>query len=120
MLEKSRNSSIGKFKRRYSDTNISFLEDMKSFSPDEEKNKLKFKAEDLEHAFKRTHEKLLENHDKESKEKYYGEVNGQTYEKEGKGIIYYPNGDKYFGDWQNDKFHGEGVYVFASGEIYKG
>lgn len=26
----------------------------------------------------------------------------------------------YFGDWKEDYFHGEGTYVFRSGEAYEG
>ena len=37
-----------------------------------------------------------------------------------KGIYYYKNGDIYFGDWKDDKFHGKGVYIFAKGERYEG
>ena len=38
--------------------------------------------------------------------------------KEGKGIYYYANHDVYLGDWREDKFHGEGIYLFANGERY--
>ena len=40
--------------------------------------------------------------------------------KMGKGIYYYPNGDTYLGDWENNAFHGQGIYIFASGERYEG
>ena len=29
-------------------------------------------------------------------------------------------GDKYVGDWQNDKLHGQGTYTFANGDKYVG
>jgi hypothetical protein len=35
--------------------------------------------------------------------------------RQGKGIYFYKNGDIYIGEWFNDLFHGEGVYIFASG-----
>ena len=39
---------------------------------------------------------------------------------EGKGIFYFNNepwkGDKYEGDWKNDKRTGKGIYYFNSGE----
>ncbi len=33
----------------------------------------------------------------------------------GKGIYHYSNGDKYVGEWLDDKFHGLGAYLFANG-----
>ena len=42
--------------------------------------------------------------------KYIGEVvNGI---KEGKGIIYWNNGDRYEGEWRNDRMDGKGIYYF--------
>lgn len=39
----------------------------------------------------------------------------------------YPNGDTYFGDWEEDAFHGNGklsinlgTYAFNSGDVYEG
>ena len=40
--------------------------------------------------------------------------------KNGKGIYHYPNGDKYVGEWKDDKFHGVGMYLFANGERFEG
>ena len=37
-----------------------------------------------------------------------------------KGIYHYPNGDKYVGEWKDDRFHGHGIYLFANGERYEG
>ena len=37
-----------------------------------------------------------------------------------KGIYHYPNGDKYVGEWKDDRFHGVGIYLFANGERYEG
>ena len=38
----------------------------------------------------------------------------------GKGIYYYPNGDKYEGDWFDDKINGNGIYTWSSGSKYLG
>ena len=32
----------------------------------------------------------------------------------------FKNGHVYFGDWQNDLFHGKGVYIFPTSERYEG
>ena len=36
------------------------------------------------------------------------------------GLFKYDNGDKYLGEWQNDKSHGQGTYTWADGDIYIG
>lgn len=46
--------------------------------------------------------------------KYVGQLTANQL-REGKGIFYYPVGDVYFGEWKEDYFHGEGVYLFKSG-----
>lgn len=33
----------------------------------------------------------------------------------GRGIYYYANGDIFLGEWVEDKFHGNGNYLFANG-----
>jgi len=38
----------------------------------------------------------------------------------GRGQYTYKNGDRYDGDWVDDKCHGHGVYYFASGNRYDG
>ena len=39
----------------------------------------------------------------------------------GKGILYYKNGNiKYEGEFFNDKFEGNGKYIFENGEYYIG
>ena len=45
--------------------------------------------------------------------KYEGEF--KMDKREGKGTMYYVNGDKYEGDWKNDKFEGKGLYNFING-----
>lgn len=39
---------------------------------------------------------------------------------QGSGIFYYKNGDKYEGQWDEDKRHGRGRMVYASGDMYDG
>ena len=38
--------------------------------------------------------------------------------KEGKGRIYYKNGDKYEGDGKNNKKEGKGIYYWNNGNTY--
>lgn len=35
--------------------------------------------------------------------------------KQGKGMYSFINKDVYMGSWKNDKFHGDGYYVYANG-----
>jgi hypothetical protein len=51
--------------------------------------------------------------------KYEGQyVEGK---KQGIGKMTFPNGDKYHGMWEADRFHGEGTYYYAaSKDIYSG
>jgi len=35
--------------------------------------------------------------------------------KSGKGIYIYKNKDVFLGDWKDDKFHGNGIYIFSDG-----
>ena len=37
----------------------------------------------------------------------------------GKGTYYLVEGNKYTGDMMNDKFEGEGVYIWANGNRYE-
>jgi hypothetical protein len=34
---------------------------------------------------------------------------------QGFGIYYYSNCDIFIGDWENDRFNGKGIYIFANG-----
>ena len=50
--------------------------------------------------------------------KYIGQIlNGVP---EGKGIMYWNNGDRYEGDWKNDKIEGKGIYYYNNGDRYEG
>ena len=40
--------------------------------------------------------------------------------KNGKGIFYYAEGDKYDGEWKDDKLHGKGIFYFIDGGKYDG
>ena len=39
---------------------------------------------------------------------------------EGKGIYYYKSGNRYEGEWKNDKREGKGIYYFNDGDRYEG
>ena len=52
---------------------------------------------------------------------YIGEMrNNLTPIKDGKGILFYNNGNKYEGDFNNGKKEGKGIIYFNNGEKYKG
>lgn len=38
----------------------------------------------------------------------------------GKGVFQWVNGNKYTGDYKEDKKDGYGVFQFADGKVYKG
>ena len=40
--------------------------------------------------------------------------------REGKGIMYYKDGEKYDGEWKNGLFEGKGIYYFKNGNRYEG
>ena len=40
--------------------------------------------------------------------------------KEGNGIYYYNNGERYEGDWKNDLKEGKGIYYYNDGDRYEG
>ena len=40
--------------------------------------------------------------------------------KEGRGIYYYNDGERYEGDWKNDLKDGKGIYYYNDGERYEG
>jgi hypothetical protein len=37
----------------------------------------------------------------------------------GKGTKYFTNGDKYTGDWVDDKMVGRGIYIWPNGDRYE-
>ena len=39
---------------------------------------------------------------------------------QGKGEMRWPSGDTYVGDWEADTRHGFGLYLYSSGNRYKG
>ena len=53
---------------------------------------------------------------------YIGEMKGNIFfsEKEGKGIMYYDNGNIYEGDWKNDEREGNGKFFWKNGDRYEG
>ena len=52
----------------------------------------------------------------------YGIYRGQIVNglKEGRGIFYWNNGDKYEGDWKSDKPEGKGILLLNNGDKYEG
>jgi hypothetical protein len=32
----------------------------------------------------------------------------------------FPNGEKYVGQWENDKYHGRGILTLPDGSVYEG
>lgn len=79
----------------------------------------------------------------ENKTKYEGFWNTKTNERDGMGVLIWPDGsiyegywknnkangkgrlihadkDVYIGDWLNDKAHGNGVYIHSDGAKYEG
>ena len=50
--------------------------------------------------------------------KYIGCTNNLS--REGKGIMYYNNGDRYEGNWKNDKKEGKGIYYYNNGKKKEG
>ena len=51
---------------------------------------------------------------------YDGQVNEQTNSKDGKGILYMPNGDIHEGNWQNGEMNGNGRIIKCNGNIHLG
>jgi hypothetical protein len=41
-------------------------------------------------------------------------------EREGRGVLWWPDGANYVGEWHNDKRHGMGVQIWAAGEKFDG
>ena len=51
---------------------------------------------------------------------YYGEWNQQYNQKHGRGILKWPDGPTYYGQFRNDKASGKGRLIFKQGEEYEG
>ena len=49
--------------------------------------------------------------------KYIGQILNEV--PEGKGIMYWNDGDRYNGDWKNDNKEGKGIYYRYDSNIYK-
>ena len=52
--------------------------------------------------------------------KYYGPTNNQGFPSNGRGILTFPNGDRYDGEFAGGKQSGCGTYKFANGRTYVG
>ena len=50
---------------------------------------------------------------------YTGQVDNDN-KKQGTGVKIFKNGDKYDGEWRNDKSNGKGKYWTAAGDFYDG
>ena len=50
--------------------------------------------------------------------KFEGEITNKL--RNGKGTMYYNNGDIYKGEWKKDKKEGEGIYYYKDGNKYEG
>jgi hypothetical protein len=46
--------------------------------------------------------------------------NAQSQIKQGYGVYYFSNGDIYFGEFFNNKFHNNGTYIFNNDEYFEG
>lgn len=40
--------------------------------------------------------------------------------RKGKGIMTYPDGTTYNGEWEDNKRHGQGIYTYRNGDYYDG
>ena len=50
--------------------------------------------------------------------RYVGQLVNEL--REGKGVYYFNNGDKYEGEWKKNNVDGKGIYYYDTGDIYKG
>lgn len=53
-----------------------------------------------------------------SGKKYVGEFLNDL--RHGKGTLIFPNGEKYEGEWQKDLCHGKGTFTYPNGDRYDG
>ena len=76
-------------------------------------------ANQLEHlAFRRVVEAVKYTKVYDNGEKYTGEL--QNEKRHGQGTCFYPNGNKYEGGWKEDSMFGQGVYTWKGGSVYRG
>ena len=50
-------------------------------------------------------------------EKYYQLFFWKNDKREGRGIYYYNDGDRYEGEWKNDNMEGKGIFSYKNGDI---
>ena len=59
--------------------------------------------------------------DKDTHRVYKGEwKNGEKWRPNGLGVMTYPDGHKYVGEWKNGKYNGQGTYTYPDGQKYVG
>ena len=51
---------------------------------------------------------------------YYGEWNKKDNNRHGRGILLWPDGSKYTGQWRNNYASGKGKLIHSNGDIYEG
>jgi hypothetical protein len=56
----------------------------------------------------------------ENKTKYEGQWNEETNERDGMGVLVWPDGSVYEGYWKHDKANGRGRLIHADKDIYIG
>ena len=56
----------------------------------------------------------------ENKTKYEGEWNKKTNERDGMGVLIWPDGSIYEGFWSNNKANGKGRLIHADRDVYIG
>ena len=97
--------------------NINIIKDIKEINNDENINDKCCNILNI-------YNKMINNKINEKKEKIYknGKYIGSLKNglREGKGIMYYNNGNRYEGNFKNDKMEGKGIYYFNNGNRYEG
>ena len=61
---------------------------------------------------------FFDKNDKIKRKKYEGDFKNNL--RDGKGKIYWNDGERYEGDWKNDKWEGKGIYYWNDGRKYDG
>ena len=78
----------------------------------------KIKMSDLMKILKELNKNPKVNKMYENGDKYEGEFRDNK--KEGRGILYYKNGNRFEGEFRNDKQDGDGIFYFNNGDKYIG